>query len=516
MQRHLPVAGAFFLLSLVVHSPAQAGDQSLLRVDEPISFAALPLIDGDEDLRWQGDMLEASGPKALQTAWTTAPIAFTALGSHWYLTGQGSFDLELQVDTRADRWYSISAAEELDEVAPDLPDGRPNPAYGNTIGELLLLGARPATQWRARLVFHPGASPLRLHELNLVFIDAGSGREFTGEVEFAPLPEDEAFPKPPVYSRAAWGADPPQCTSGYCSVTHLGTHHTATPGAYDSSGFSECASNVRGIQDYHMYTRGWCDIGYNYLVCKHGKVWEGRDGGDDVRAAHDGHNCGSMGVAGLGYFHTPYNDIPTAALLDVFEELYAWKADQKGIDPFGRDYYVGYGDYMDNIYGHRDVSPTACPGDLFYDDLPGIRAAVDDLIGGGGLEWIYDNPSARTRGSWTTGNTAPGRYGSNYLWTSTESGGNKLCYWDQTINEAGTYKVWAWWSEGSNRSNQTQYGVRISGTTHKTRLNQQTSGGQWNLIGSYWMPRGRVLFGLSNNAPAGYVVIGDAMMLEKQ
>ena len=35
------------------------------------------------------------------------------------------------------------------------------------------------------------------------------------------------YPKPPVNSRAAWGALPPQCTYSYCTVTHIATHHTA-------------------------------------------------------------------------------------------------------------------------------------------------------------------------------------------------------------------------------------------------------------------------------------------------
>ncbi len=388
-------------------------------------------------------------------------------------------------------------------------DGSENRVFGDEVGVLLLFGADHATSWRARLSFSPERGPMTLERLSLVFIDGFDSGERQAR------PSDDGYAKPGIYSRDQWGADPPQCSSDYCSVAHLGTHHTASPGAYDSQGFDDCASNVRGIQDYHMYTRGWCDIGYNHLVCKHGKIWEGRAGGDDVRAAHDGYNCGSMGVGALGYFHTPYNDVPTISLLDAYAELYAWKADQKGIDPFGSDYYVGYGGTMDNIYGHRDVKPTACPGDLLYSELPALRQEVDDRLSGGTDIWIYDNPSAQTRGPWTLGNTAPGRYGADYLFAGTDPGGRDLCYWSHFIDDPGFYRLFAWWSSGSNRSPEARFGVLIDGDLYTTTFDQQGDGGQWNSVGTYWMPRGQVHFGLANDAAFGDVVIGDAMMLQR-
>ncbi len=507
MRRSVQVLGV--LLVIAGSSGGMARAEPIPHIDRGIDLAALlPELNASADIVRVGSALETSATTSITTNWQNAPIAFTALGSHWMLSGVGEFALELQVDSRPGIWYPI-AVDVHGDALPTMPDGLDNPAFGDEIGDLLLLGANPASAWRARLSFFPGELPLRLESLSLVFIDAASAPS-------EEPPVADSYPKPPVYSRSTWGADPPQCSSGYCSVTHLGTHHTASPGAYDSSGFADCAANVRGIQDYHEYTLGWCDIGYNYLICKHGKIWEGRAGGDDVRGAHDGYNCGSMGVSALGYFHTPYNDVPTSQMLDAYQELYAWKADQKGIDPYGRDYYAGYGATMDNIYGHRDVKLTACPGDLLYAQLPTIRAGVDARLGGGGSEWVYDNPAATLRGAWSTGNSAPGHYGSNYYFASTSTGGTDLCYWSHQITQAGSYALYAWWAEGSNRSAQTEFGIKIGGTLHTKRLNQQNNGGRWNLVGSYWMPVGRVLFGLSNDAPAGYVVIGDAMKLVRQ
>ncbi len=490
---------------LLARPPAEA---TLLEVALDLAELA---VDGDETaVTWAGAALEAPTEARATTLWQESPFPFTALGSRWGLAGAGRMELELQVDARPGTWYPIPADPHAQSSAP-FPEGTGHRAHGDQFGALLLLGAERADAWRLRVRMVPAGAPLRLERLTLVFIDASESAAAEPQQRF-----DDAYPKPPVYSRAQWGADPPQCSSGYCPVTHLGTHHTASPGAYDSQGFDDCASNLRGIQDYHMYSRGWCDIGYNYLTCKHGKVWEGRAGGDDVRGAHDGYNCGSMGVGALGYFHTPYNDIPTLALLDAYAELYAWKADQKGIDPFGRDYYVGYGAPMDNIYGHRDVSSTACPGDLLYSELGALRQEVDDRLSGATDRWIYDNPTARTRGSWTLGNSAPGRYGDDYLFAGTEPGGAALCYWSHAITQAGIYEIHAWWPSGSNRSSAALFGAKIGGTLYTTTFDQKTDGGRWNKLGNYWMPRGRVYFGLSNDAPAGDVVIGDAMMIQRR
>ncbi|MFT6714615.1 MAG: hypothetical protein ACJAVJ_001903 [Planctomycetota bacterium] len=218
--------------------------------------------------------------------------------------------------------------------------------------------------------------PATIRSLDFVWIAPGNLVEQPANLP-ASLGLAAGYPKPPVSSRASWGADSPQCGSSYCTTTHMGVHHTASSADYGASTWSQAAANVKSIQSYHMYTNGWCDIGYNYLVSKQGWIFEGRGGGDDVKGAHDGFNCGSMGVASLGYFHTPVNNQTTSAQLDALKELGAWKFDQGGIDPLGSSWYAGLGATEQNVYGHRDVKATACPGDLLYAKLGEIRSGIE-------------------------------------------------------------------------------------------------------------------------------------------
>ena len=60
---------------------------------------------------------------------------------------------------------------------------------------------------------------------------------------------------------------------------------------YSASGAAaahrDCASSVRGIQNYHMDGQGWQDIAYNWLFCRHGYLFRGRGLGDPLSGERD-------------------------------------------------------------------------------------------------------------------------------------------------------------------------------------------------------------------------------------
>ena len=196
------------------------------------------------------------------------------------------------------------------------------------------------------------------------------------------------YPKPPVITRTEWGCPDGQDTSHgnpeYTRVTHLILHHTATP-----NDVTDWFAEVRTIWELHIFTRGWNDIGYNYLIDPDGVIYEGRAGGDNVVGAHFiCANLNTMGTALLGNLsETP----PTERALTSLARLFAWKCSQGGIDPLGRGLHPASGLDLENIAGHRDGSraepgsgacprETECPGKFFYPVIPRIRLRVKDEL----------------------------------------------------------------------------------------------------------------------------------------
>lgn len=182
----------------------------------------------------------------------------------------------------------------------------------------------------------------------------------------------EVTPKPTIYSRAQWGADErmrDKSSLNYFEV-HAGyVHHTVNANKYTAK---QVPSLLRGIYAYHTQSKGWSDIGYNFVVDRFGRIWEGRYGGvaRPVVGAHTlGYNEHSFAMSALGNFETAR---PSAALIDAYARLFAWKLSLHGIAASSTRQRVGT-KYFRAINGHRDAGQTACPGKYLYAKLPAIR-----------------------------------------------------------------------------------------------------------------------------------------------
>jgi hypothetical protein len=270
---------------------------------------------------------------------------------------------------------------------------------------------------------------------------------------------------PPIVSRTAWGGNEllrrnqPRYAP---AVRFVVVHHTATPNDYTPD---EAAAIVRGIDVYHVRTNGWNDIGYNFLVDRFGRIYEGRYGGitRNVIGAHAlGFNTGSVGIALIGNFMTAS---PPPAAVQSLERLIAWRLDLAHVDPVSTLTYVSNGSErwrkgakvkLRAVSGHRDTGLTSCPGNQLYPQLDRIALAAEQIglpklyapvvrggIGGpvvfsarlsGALPWSITvaGPSGRrvARGTglgpsvswtWNAAGRAPGRY----AWTM-EAGPNVL------------------------------------------------------------------------------------------
>ena len=179
-------------------------------------------------------------------------------------------------------------------------------------------------------------------------------------------------PKPVIYSRAQWGADErmrDKSSLHYYEV-HAGfVHHTVNANNYTRA---EVPGIIRSIYAYHTQSRGWSDIGYNFVVDRFGRIWEGRYGGVDrpVVGAHTlNYNDYAFAMSAIGNYDITR---PSKAMVQAYGALFAWKLSLHGVDASSTKQWVG-SRYFEAINGHRDAAATACPGRYLYAKIPRIR-----------------------------------------------------------------------------------------------------------------------------------------------
>lgn len=179
-------------------------------------------------------------------------------------------------------------------------------------------------------------------------------------------------PQPAFESRNDWCSScPKDATPAANTVTHLIVHHSA-----GTNNANDWAAIVRSIWDFHVNTRGWDDIGYNWLVDPNGVLYEGR--GTDLIGAHFcGMNTNTEGVCVLGDFT---NITPKQAAFDKLVKLLAWKSCDRGLYPIDRVRQAASGKSFLQVSGHRDGCSTSCPGDSFYPLFDSLRIATIQYI----------------------------------------------------------------------------------------------------------------------------------------
>lgn len=327
----------------------------------------------------QQRLTPATGDGVATSGVVQAPIAFTAVGPRWNgdAVEQG-VSVEIRTSTDGATWSAWLPTGHPTPVRDvNEKTGEPNPFAGDVAADPVITepGSRYA-QIRVRLA--SGETVPALGRVSLYFMNVQRDFEKPSAAEHATQSMDagdDVAPKaatPAIYSRSQWGAEPPKYGYSYHTATHLAFHHTYS--GYNAYSWSECANAVYSVQHYHQNVNGWNDIGYHYLVCRSGYIFQGREdnyNANDVYGAHDGYNNGSVAVSAIGNFHpgttAPTNSV-TTQLKDGIADVFAWIADRRGIDVWDQSYYAGYGGTMWNVYGHREVGQTACPGDYLYNE----------------------------------------------------------------------------------------------------------------------------------------------------
>ncbi len=365
--------------------------------------------------------LVAAGPVAPGYAATVADVGADAemVGFTW--TGAGAVYVEVRasVDGVWGDWLT------LEGVPSEGPDADSAEFVGQGFAGPAFLG----DEFRTIELRVTEGTPA---ELTVVAIDTEAPAAADGPVAFAGIPSASAAVNAPgIITRSQWGADEtlrddhpdPECqTPQYATDVRFGVvHHTVNENTYTRE---QSAALIRGMQEFHVLTNGWCDIGYNFLVDRFGQVFEGRLGGmtKPVIGGHTGgFNSGSTGVAVLGDFEEA--TVPRATYT-ALRALLAWKLGYHGVDPRGTTmevagdspsslYAAGTMVSVKNLEGHRDTNSTDCPGRYLYDLLPQLRvdvandiaAAPDDRLVG---DWDGDGddtPAIYQNGAWYLRNT---------------------------------------------------------------------------------------------------------------
>lgn len=127
---------------------------------------------------------------------------------------------------------------------------------------------------------------------------------------------------------------------------------------------------IQAIYRYHAVTRGWGDIGYNYIIDQQGRIYEGRYGGNGSRGAHtyydrayDNFNYGSIGIVIFGnYSNVP----PPPAVYESLSRLVGWLCTLNGLNPQEqKSSYIwnaskgGFKTFYSGlvVIGHKDIEP---------------------------------------------------------------------------------------------------------------------------------------------------------------
>lgn len=151
-------------------------------------------------------------------------------------------------------------------------------------------------------------------------------------------------------SREELGWPPSAAPSQAVSVAGVKVHYEGTP--VPVVAHSKCAGRWTAIRNSHLAnpTEGYSDVAYNWAVCNHGTIYEGRGwgkqtGANGSQALNRTHNA-ILWMGGTTGVVTPSGE----AVASIKELIRYLRSKGAGTD----------------ILGHRDGYATSCPGDAMY------------------------------------------------------------------------------------------------------------------------------------------------------
>ncbi|CAN7152026.1 cell wall-binding repeat-containing protein [Knoellia sp. LjRoot47] len=364
----------------------------------PTQNHVIPLTGVDARARGAADSVPVEDRMRVAALSAAIPVGDSSIvGVTWDAHEASGTEVgDVQVRTRSGgRW---SAWEELHVDASHGPDEGTTEAAGARHGSAPLVVGDDVDDLQVGVVTTSGKAP---RDLQVDLIDPGASR---ADSQPALPSAGAAGVRPTIRTRADWGADE-SIRKGSPNYAHIDVgfvHHTAGSNSY---GTGDVPGIIRGIYTYHVKSLGWNDIGYNFLVDKWGRMWEGRAGGMDraVVGAHTlGYNSHSFAMAAIGNYNS--TAVP-AAVESAYTSLFAWKLGLAHVDPTSTttltDADGSPTKVFRNVSGHRDFGDsgkgTECPGTVLYNRIETLRPRIKTAQGA----MFYAPRVDRT--SWTYG-----------------------------------------------------------------------------------------------------------------
>ncbi|MGW6016152.1 peptidoglycan recognition protein family protein [Streptomyces sp. NPDC055210] len=347
------------------------------------------LRNGNNFVRRKGSGTRISVNKSPDRKIYHTEFPMTALGITWSGSLRGLKVRLFDKEGKAGEWRKISPS------CPCGKDGVPNMMESSNVS-MALVPAHNSFAYQFEINDD-------VEVVDAIAIDASSTSPSAGDDESkAPAfsagggSNSLAFPPPGLITRTNWGADEGKRFTGdgkesspteFFPVQMVTVHHTDT-----SNDDPDPAATVRAIYEQHAVANDWGDIGYNFLIDREGRIYEGRFSGEKGAAAHDeqgrvvtafhtvGCNSGNIGIAMLGDFNG--TAMPTK-MREALVGLVASLTKKHEIDPSAVIEYhnpvSGSRKPGPTVGGHKDWFSTECPGGSTYADLEKIRADVAEL-----------------------------------------------------------------------------------------------------------------------------------------
>ncbi len=171
-----------------------------------------------------------------------------------------------------------------------------------------------------------------------------------------------------------------------------------------------------------------------------------------------------------------------------------------------------------HIVGHGQLQPAdrTDPGPnwpwIAY--VHRVQALCGELVVDDSTQF-NDSVVARTQvpAGWQAADTTPDFYGGGYHWASTNPSATDGVDFSFYVAASGTRTLDARWTSGTNRAPQAAYAVISSAgdTLQIVSADQRTDGGTWHTLGTWTFPAGWNRVVLLRRAPAGAVVVADAV-----